>query len=109
MVISGQALVTREAAISHPANADTLANLEALGFYAEGDDGADGFMSGNEREFRHAPLVVEHRDIRVADPAVRDFDFDFFGAEFTRVEGERLQCRMGRGGGVGVKCGHKVS
>ena len=109
MVISGQALMTREAAISRPANADTLANLEPLGFFAEGDDGADGFMSGNEREFRHAPLVIEHRDIRVADPAVRDLDFDFFGAEFARVEGERLQCGVGRGGGVGVKCGHKVS
>jgi hypothetical protein len=66
-------------------------------------------MSGNEREFRHAPFVIEHRDIRVADPAVRDLDFDFFGAEFARVEGKRLQCRMGRGGGVGVKCRHKVS
>jgi hypothetical protein len=90
MVVSGQALATRKAAISRPANPDTLANLEALGFFAEGDDGPNGFMCGNEREFRHAPLVVEHRDIRVADPAVRDVDFDLFRAEFARVEGDRL-------------------
>jgi len=31
-----------------------------------GDDDADSFMSGNEGEFRHAPLVVEHRDIRAS-------------------------------------------
>ena len=84
MVISGQALVTREAAISRPGDAHALADLETLGFFAEGDDGADGFVSGNEWEFRHAPLVVEHRDIRVADPAVRDLDFDLFRTEFAR-------------------------
>jgi hypothetical protein len=75
MVISVPAFATRETAISRPTDADTLANLEALGFFAEGEDGADRFISGNEREFRHAPLIVEHRPIRVADPAVRGLDF----------------------------------
>lgn len=32
--------------------------------------------------------VIEHRQIRMANAAVRDFDFEFFGSESTGIETE---------------------
>ena len=58
---------------------------------AQGDDRADRFVAGNEREIGHAPFVVEHGEVGMADSAVADLDLDFLGTEFTRIEAEGLK------------------
>jgi hypothetical protein len=45
-------------------------------------------MPGHEGKFGHTPIVIEHREIRMANAAVRDFDFEFFGSEWTGIETE---------------------
>ena len=51
---------------------------------------AGHLVAGNERIVRHAPFVIEHRKIRVADAAVRDLDFHFLRPEFARIESRRV-------------------
>jgi hypothetical protein len=45
-------------------------------------------MPGHEGIFGHAPIVIEHGQIRVANAAVTDLDFDFFWSEWTGIESE---------------------
>jgi hypothetical protein len=95
IVIAGQALATRKAAVGEPAEPDSLAALEPFGFIAESDHRTDYFMTGYEWVRRPAPFVVEHRKIGVAKAAVRDLDLDFLGAEFTWIEAKRLRRPLG--------------
>jgi len=44
----------------------------------------------------HAPFVVEHRKIRVAESTVRYFDFDLFRTKLAGVETEQFQRPFGR-------------
>ena len=77
--------------MSEPAMADALSNLEPLRCFAECDYRPGHFVSRHERVLGHAPLVVEHRKIRVAESTVRYFDFDLFRTKLAGVETERLQ------------------
>ena len=45
-------------------------------------------MPGHERILGHTPIVIEHVEVRVAEAAVADLDFDFFGSEWTGIERE---------------------
>jgi len=52
-------------------------------------------MPGHEGIFGHAPIVIKHREIRVADGAIADFDFYFFGSEWIGIEAKRLELTFG--------------
>jgi hypothetical protein len=45
-------------------------------------------MPGHERILGHSPIVIEHREIRVAEAAIADLDLHFFGSKWTGIETE---------------------
>jgi len=47
-------------------------------------------MAADEWVDRHAPFVVDHREIGVADAAVRDGHIDLFVAEWSRAVFKRV-------------------
>jgi hypothetical protein len=48
-------------------------------------DGADDFVPRDEWENGVAPIVIEHGEVRVANPAGFDFDLDFLRVEFAGI------------------------
>ncbi len=106
VVVTGETFGAREATVGGPADADFLADLEALGLGAERDDGAGGFMAGDERIPGPTPFVVEHGEIGMAQAAIVDLDLDFLGREIAGVELEGLERGFGAVGCVGVEFGH---
>jgi len=65
-MVAGEALVTGETTVSRPSNADALANFETPGLFAEVDNRAHRFVTGNQGILRHAPIIIEHGEIRMA-------------------------------------------
>jgi len=47
-MVTGETFVTVETTVGRPTNTDALADLESLGGFAEGDDCAYRFVTGNE-------------------------------------------------------------
>jgi hypothetical protein len=95
IVMAGQTLATGKTAGGRPSDANPLPHLEAVDVFSERDHRADRFMSGHERELGHAPFVVEHRKIGMADAAVRDFDFHLVLSQLARIKFKRLQWTFG--------------
>ena len=109
IVIAGQTLVAMKTAGRRPTNANALAQFEAFGLPTQGDHRSDRFMSRNERELRHAPLVVEHGKIGMANSAVRNFDFHLLRAQFAGVKFKGLQESFGASRRVSMNRGHVTS
>ena len=106
MMVARKALVAGETTVCGPTEANLLTDLQPLRGIAKRRYGADHLVAGNERVPRHAPLVVQHREVRVADSAVSDLDFHLLGTEVAGSEAEWLQRTFGGCGGVGVIGGH---
>ena len=77
--------------MGEPADANALADLEALNFFTKGNHRAGCFMPRNERKCGHAPFVIEHGDVGMTYSAVADLNFYFLGSEFPRIETERFK------------------
>ncbi|MNR09222.1 hypothetical protein D3C85_1254150 [compost metagenome] len=79
--------IAMAAATGGPANADALANFKPfiLSSGTECDRAADHFVSGNQWIAGEAPFVVDHRQIRVANPAIIDLHFDVFCLQLARI------------------------
>lgn len=88
IMIVGQTLVTRKTAVRPPAEADALTDVKSFRLFTECRHGGGYLMPGHEGIFKHSSVVIEHREIRVADTTMADFDFDFFGSEWTGIESE---------------------
>src|ERR1700685_4352051 len=101
MVVAREALVTGEATVGKPANANTLADLKALGFFANRNDRANSFMARHEGKRGHSPFVIEHGQVRMTYSAVADLNLYFLASEFTRIEANRFK--------RGMRCGSRVS
>ncbi len=82
-----------------------LADLEALSFFAKGNDCADSFMARHERKCGYAPFVIEHGEVGMTYSAVADLNLCFLGSEFTRIEAERLKRGMRLGSSVSMEGG----
>jgi predicted 3-demethylubiquinone-9 3-methyltransferase (glyoxalase superfamily) len=67
--------------------------------FAERDDATDNFVAGHKRISRHAPIVVEHREIAVAEAATFHGDLHLLAAERAGIVFKRLQ-RL-----FGARCG----
>lgn len=50
---------------------------------ADGFDGSDNFVPGNEGVLGHLPIVLHHAQIAVADSAGADFDVHLGGRKVT--------------------------
>src|SRR5262249_1386827 len=77
-LITREAFVAGEATVSEPAESHALADLESLRPFSQCGNCAGYLMSRHERVIGHAPVVIEHREIRVAEAAMRDLNLDFF-------------------------------
>lgn len=99
ILIAGKALRTFAATAGEPAESHAVADFQALRVVAQRDDSTDDFVAGDERIRRHAPIVVEHREIAVADAAAFHGDFNLLAAELAGIVSKRLQ-RL-----FGAKCG----
>lgn len=73
----------------------------------KGDHPANHFVAGHKRIGGHAPLVVEHGKIAMADAAALNGDLHLFAAKRTGGMAEWLECLPGAVGGEGLdRCGH---
>ena len=73
---------------------------------ADGGDGADDLVAGDEGVFADAPVVVDQVDVGVADAAVGDFDFDIGGGQLARIVFEWQQMCTGRMRGQTMELTH---
>ena len=101
IVVAREALVTEEATMGEPADANALADLKTLSILTKGNHRADCFMARHERKCGPAPFVIEHGEVGMTDSAVTDLNLYFLGPEFPRIEAERFK--------RGMRCGSSVS
>lgn len=101
-MISGKALMAREAAMRAPAEPDALTDFQALRFVAQPCYRAGDLMAWNKGIGRHPPFIIQHREVGVAEATMTYFDFDLFGTERARVKAEWFERGPGRFGGVSV-------
>jgi hypothetical protein len=78
--VAGTAPLSDAAGVCLPADADTLADCGPVDVGADGGDGADDLVAGNEWIAADAPVVVDEMYVRVADAAVSDTDLHVVGA-----------------------------
>jgi hypothetical protein len=109
MVIARHALPAVHATLRRPADADLLADLDPLGGAADIDDDADRLVPEHRREPGPTPVVVEHREVGVAEPAVLDPDFYLFVAEGTEVDLLADELLFRGCGNPGIDHGHGSS
>ena len=97
VLFAGAAPLADAAGVCLPADADALAYGQgAVDVGADGGDGSDDLVAGDERVAADAPVVVDEVDVRVADAAVSDADLDVIGAELSGRVAEGKQ--LGSGG-----------
>jgi hypothetical protein len=77
--------MARETAARVPAKPNGLSDLHRFRLCTHRNHFADRLVTRHERELRHAPFIVEHRQIRMADPAILDFDFNLFVPKRPRI------------------------
>jgi hypothetical protein len=64
------AILAVRAGAALPAQSDALADLEFRDFIPFGRHSPDDLMARHERVLRHAPFIIDHRQIAVTDPAM---------------------------------------
>ncbi|MNE59827.1 hypothetical protein D3C80_1549450 [compost metagenome] len=82
MLIPGHTGVAVHTAAAIPTNAHHLANLQpfVLRMGAQFGDFAHHLMAGHERVVGHAPFIIEHGEVGVADATVIDSNFNLIVA-----------------------------
>ncbi len=81
-----------------PAQTHGLSDGELLDLRAEAGNRAHHFVPGHDRVLGHAPFVVDHTKIAMAEPRVEHIDLDFVAAQFARVILEWFQFALCLGG-----------
>src|SRR5215831_12121124 len=84
------------ATAGRPADPDALPDLEPLCRRSDLDHAADGLVALHGRELREPPVVVEHREVGVAQAAVLDLHLHLLGPE--RPEFDLLPSQLTLGG-----------
>ena len=80
-----------KAAVRPPSQSNALTDFKSFCLLSQCGHRACHLMPGHEGILGHTPVVIEHREIRVAESAVANLDFHFFGSEWTRIESEGFQ------------------
>ncbi len=106
IVIARKALGTAQAAEGGPTDANALTDFQTFCVFSKRGHRADRFVARDKWETGHAPFIIEHREIRVADAAVGNVDFDVVAAEFAGIEGIGLERGACGGGGIGFDFRH---
>ena len=84
--------MTGQTTLRRPAEPHLLPDLQPLRLLPERCYRAHHLVAGNKWILRHAPFVLEHREIRMADATVSYIDLDLLRPEFSRVKAKRLEC-----------------
>jgi hypothetical protein len=95
MLMAAEAGATFKAARGEPADSNPIAHTEAFGTCAQGRDTADDFVPRHERESRLTPLVVNHREIGMTNPAMFYRDLDPLIRQRAKVNLEWLEWHAG--------------
>jgi hypothetical protein len=99
VLVAAQACTAMHAALGHESDANPLADLKALGMLAQGDHSPHGLVAGHKGVPAQSQLVVQHREVGVADAAMLDRDLDLLRTERTGLEFIWLKpCPYGGGG-----------
>lgn len=99
VVITVEAFAAVKTAPGIPSEPNCLTHFHVPGVRPGGYDFSNGLMAGHQRVLRHAPFVVQHRNIRVADPAVFDRDFNLVVEQRSGIIGKGLNGTLGTMGG----------
>ena len=75
---------TFPARIRLPAEAYALAHGESFHRGAHSRELADDFVAGNKGVLADAPVIRDQMKVAIADAAMRDRNFNFVGAQFSR-------------------------
>ena len=107
-VVAADTGVAVAAAARRPANADLLANLQPfiLRRAAQRRHPANHLVTGHQRIARHAPFIVDHRQVGVADPAVLHLHFDIFRLKVAGIVLPQRQIGARFFGGVTFNSAH---
>jgi hypothetical protein len=62
-----------------PAKPDCLAYLQMVNLFSNFGNLPHHFMTGNDGVLSHAPFIVEHAQVTMADTAVVDINFYLLG------------------------------
>lgn len=98
--------MARKTAVRKPAKPHFLANFETFRLITEVRYRARDLVAGDEWVFRHAPLVIQHRKVGMAEATVIDFDFNLLRTKVSRDVAEWFERPFGGFGGVCVVCDH---
>src|SRR5262245_60326656 len=87
VMVSRHALPTVHVAGGEPTDADALSHLVSLGIWSDSRDPTHDFVAENRGVLRDAPVIVEDGDIRMAQAAVFNRDFNVLGSEWSEING----------------------
>src|SRR5215469_1383149 len=91
VMIAALALPAIETTAGIPSQPDHLAFPNDFRVAAQSRHSPDRLMARHQRVTRKAPFVRYHRDIGMADAAVKNFDLHLFVAQRTGIVRKRLQ------------------
>ena len=91
------------AAVDEAADADRVADLEALDVAADRGDVADDLVPRHARIQGAGPLGAHRVQIRMADAAIGDFDLHVARTGLAALDVDRLKRLVGRMGAIGLR------
>ncbi len=101
VMVATQALPAMQAVAGVPAEADAITDVEVLHARPDGADAAGHLMARNQGVIGHAPVVLEHAEIAVADATMFNIDVNFIITDRAERVGEWFKrfprCRGGEG------------
>jgi hypothetical protein len=93
-----------------PANADPLAGSQALALtvIAQSYDSSNYLMPWNKRVMRPSPLIIDHRNIGIANTAIFDGNFHLFRSKGPCIISKLLKFLLGTVCGPAMNFSHKA-
>jgi hypothetical protein len=101
MMAARHALATVHATSRVPTHAHPLANSNSPGIWADSGDASNDFVAEDGRVLGNAPVVIQDREIGVAQTAVLNGDLNILRPGRSKVDDVKLERLFGR---VGNPC-----
>ncbi len=111
VVVAVHTVVAVHAAAGIPPQSHQVTDLDPMDELTGGGHPAHHLVSGDQRVLAHAPFVVQHAQVGVADAAVLHLDVHLVRAQLPQLKAERLQGPLlfHRRKGVYFRCAHLES
>jgi hypothetical protein len=95
LLVSRHAVLAGEVAVDKTSDGSAVSDLELGHRGAGAGHHADDLMTGDHRIDAHAPIVVRHMQVGMANSAVSDLDRDVFGPKPASLDRHRFDWRLG--------------